>query len=153
MAFDVPESQYGKIQKWVKETIQAIPFIKGVAIYDSDFFINSSINLPAIALQRGELVEETDSNEKCVGEDNVKSTLTITLHIPPTDKDTLDPVLYYFEETVYKTLLQAYLTGNPPSNLNYFTFNRSKISNLFVRKNHTAFSNISQIMFDIGYTV
>lgn len=153
MAFNVPESQYGKIETWIIGVIQNMPFVKGVAVYDSDFFISSSTNLPAIAVQRGELLEEDEPDRQCAGQNNVKSTVTVTLHVPPTEKDTLDPILYYFEENVYKEILDAYLTGNPPSHLNYLEFSRSKISNLFIRESNTVFSNISPVMFNIGYSV
>lgn len=153
MAFNVPKSEYGKIEDWIIGVIQDMPFVKGVAVYDSDFFISSSTNLPAIAVQRGELLEEDDPDKKCVGQNNVKTTVTITLHVPPTEKDMLDPVLYFFEENAYKEVINAYLTGSPPSHLNYLEFNRSKISNLFLRESNTVFSNISPVMFNIGYSV
>lgn len=153
MSFNVPTSKYGSIQNWLIETLAKIDFIKGVTIYESDFFITPSTNIPAIALQRGKLEEEDDENEKCIGENSVKTNVSITLHVPPTEKDTLDPVLYYFEETVYNEIIDEYLHGNPPSNLNYLRFIESYVSNLFDRDKDAVFSNISKVRFNIGFTV
>lgn len=153
MSFIVPESTYGLILAWLMDTLKGISFIEGVTIYESDFFISSTTNIPAIAIQRGVLEDEDDENEKCVGEMALKTDITITLHVPPTENETLNPILHYFEETVIKEVIEAYLTGNPPSNLKYMSFKGSLVSNLFERENNTVFSNMSQVKFSLGYSV
>lgn len=153
MSFVVPDSTYGLILAWLMNVLKDVSFIEGVTIYESDFFITSSTKIPAIAIQRGILEEEDDENEKCVGAMALKTDVAITLHIPPTENETLNPILHYFEETVIKEVIKAYLTGNPPSNLQYLRFKGSLVSNLFERENNTVFSNMSQVKFSIGYTV
>ncbi|MCE7699942.1 MAG: hypothetical protein K8E24_014335 [Methanobacterium paludis] len=151
--FNVPTSRYGAILNWFKEILDSIDFIKNVDIYEADYFINDQISLPAIAIQRGELLQETDQNEISSGERGAKTTVTMTLHIPPMGDNELDPVLYYFEETIFIEVMDAYLRGNPPSHLNDLVFNRGIITNLFKRADSSVFSNMSQVQFTIRFSL
>lgn len=151
MSFTVPVSSYNEILQWIKDTLKTMSFIEGVAIYDSNYFIDPSTKIPAIAINREDLGE---GHEKCANGDNTVTTfVTITLHIPPTEKDTLDPILTYFEEQTIFTLNNGYLFGDPPNQLQNFEFANSKITSLFLKDTGQQFSNMSIVRFAIEYTI
>jgi len=148
---NIPDSNYKVITKWIETTLKTMSFIEGVAIYDSNYYITPSTKLPAIAINRDDL---NSGLEKCSdGSITVSTIVDITLHIPITEKDILDPILTYFEEQAMKTLINGYLFGNPPNHLKEFNFVGSTITSLFLKNTGEQFSNMSVVRFAIEYSI
>lgn len=153
MTFNVPKPKSTEVIEWAISIVEKLGFIDGVPLYQADYYINEDTSIPAIALQRGRLREETNDDEICHNETALSSSLAITLHIEPTDKDIVDPVLYHFEEEIIRIFSSKEARDSMPNHLNYFRYSMSVVTPLLKTEDDSLFSNMSKVIFKFGFSV